>query len=267
MMAARPRTLTAPPPVVVQPVSVGGRTVFVARDDLLVGGTKERGLAPVLHALVERGVRTVVYASPFCGFAQIALAAGARAAGCEAVVFCEVAPGTTELHGYSRQAMQLGAHVVPCTSLDDADDQARGYCATTPHSHQLPLGFACPEFMAAYVAALRVAWADACARIGEVPDRVFLPVGSGTLARAFLAVVPAGVELHAIDVNVLDPRDERIEGLARDPRVRLHRAPVPFATPSSEAPAFPSNPFYDAKLLAFVARLAGRASLWWNVAA
>lgn len=109
-------------------------------------------------------------------------------------------------------------------------------------------------------------WARVIELIGEVPERVFLPVGSGTLLRAFLRVLPTSVQVHAVDVNVLPPEDPRIASVMALPRVVYCRSELPFSTPSTGAPPFPSNPFYDAKLLPYVTAGSGGSTLWWNVA-
>ena len=272
-----PRTrlvaVTAPPPVVVEPLRLrDGRIVHVVRDDLLDGGTKERGLAPLVQDLAASGVRRFVYASPFCGFAQIALASAARRVGRDAVVFAGAAPGGSgdlrgaRLHGYSREAGLRGAHVVRCASLDDAEARARAFTDDNVDAHKLPLGFACDAFFSAYERALRVEWRRIETMLGRAPEQLFVPVGSGTLLRAFARVIPASVTIEAIDVNVLASDDPRIASIAGLPRVRLHRSELPFASPSRAWPPFPSNRYYDAKLLPFVERLAGASSVWWNVA-
>jgi hypothetical protein len=244
----------------------GDRTVHVVRDDLLDGGTKERGLAPLVQDLAASGIRRFVYASPFCGYAQIALASATARIGRDAVVFAGAAPGEDALHGYSREAAQRGAHVVRCASLDDAERRAAAFTEDNSDAHKLPLGFACDAFYAAYERSLRAEWRRIEGRLGGAPEQLFVPVGSGTLLRAFTRVVPESVTIEAVDVNVLPPDDPRIAAIAEMPRVRLHRSELPFASPSRAWPRFPSNRYYDAKLLPFVERLAGRSSVWWNVA-
>ena len=59
------------PPVVVKSASASdGRNFKVFRDDVLVGGTKQRGL---IHMILSRDSDEFVYAGPVFGFAQIAL--------------------------------------------------------------------------------------------------------------------------------------------------------------------------------------------------
>lgn len=48
--------------------------IRVVRDDLLPGGTKQRASAPFIQDMVNIGYSHFVYASPFAGFAQVALA-------------------------------------------------------------------------------------------------------------------------------------------------------------------------------------------------
>lgn len=270
MFSAQPLRSLAPvsaPPVVLDRLALSGaRVVHVVRDDLLAGGTKERGLTPFLDDLAARGVRRFVYASPFCGYAQIALANAARAIGGEAIVFASVDPRDGALHAYSRAAAEQGARVVPCASLDAAEAEATALASRDRRVQKLPLGFACEPFFEAYESALRIECSRIARLLGKLPDQVFLPVGSGTLLRAFARVLPDTVRIEAVDVNVLSRSDPRIASIADMRRVRLHRSVLSFATESAVRPRFPSNPFYDAKLLPFVHALAGASSLWWNVA-
>ncbi|MBC7370827.1 MAG: hypothetical protein H7326_04635 [Bdellovibrionaceae bacterium] len=66
------------PPVVLQKMKIANATSYIAREDLLEGGSKQRAIAPYLEDLVRAGYTHFIYASPFCGFAQVALAASAR---------------------------------------------------------------------------------------------------------------------------------------------------------------------------------------------
>ena len=240
--------------------------MHVVRDDLLRGGTKERGLRPVVEDLVRGGATRFVYASPFCGYAQIALATTVVPLGAAAIVFSDVAPGGATLHPYSLEARAHGAEVHPCATLADAEARADAYTRAHPGAVKLPLGFACSAFHAAYVAAIRVEWQRLLATVGRRPRHVFVPVGSGTLLRAFAEALDGSVDIHAIDVRVLALEDPRLAVLDTLPRVTVHRAVQPFAQPSDQPPPFPSNPYYDAKLLPFVDALAEDGSVWWNVA-
>src|SRR5687768_9894600 len=86
------------PPIELEALPVARGRLHVVRDDRLEGGTKQRAAEPFLAELVVDGVREVVYASPFAGFAQVALAASCRRVGLRCTVFASrdpAAPGAT----------------------------------------------------------------------------------------------------------------------------------------------------------------------------
>ncbi len=62
------------PDVILETRSIGNCDIWIAREDLLPGGTKQRAVIPYLRELSALGYRQLAYASPFCGYAQVALA-------------------------------------------------------------------------------------------------------------------------------------------------------------------------------------------------
>src|SRR5688500_15882484 len=98
--------------------------VVVVRDDLLAGGTKQRACVPFLHDLKARGHRRFVYASPFAGFAQVALSLSCREIGLECRIYAE--DDKTALlpqcpHPFTSLAAKAGAEIVLTKSLDQAE--------------------------------------------------------------------------------------------------------------------------------------------------
>ena len=74
---------------VVDPLKFLEKTVNVVRDDRLPGGTKQRGLYGLLVEHRAAGVHRFVYASPFCGYVQVALSYLCAEIGLSCVLFCE----------------------------------------------------------------------------------------------------------------------------------------------------------------------------------
>ena len=60
------RRFVASPPLVVQEVNIGENRIRVVRDDLLPGGTKQRGLFGLLKDYERKGYTRFSYVSPFC---------------------------------------------------------------------------------------------------------------------------------------------------------------------------------------------------------
>lgn len=265
-----PAPATFSPDVELTALEVPAGRVHVVRDDLLLGGTKQRAAVPYLAELVAAGHREVVYASPFAGFAQVALASSARHLGLACTLFCEQdqarpeAPG--QPHAFSRLAESLGARLVLLPTLDEAERAAAIHAAAGPGAFKIPLGFNAPSFLAHLERELRRQWPLVVAWLGAAPRTLWLPVGSGTLASAFRGVVPEETALRCVDVRVLDPQDPRLQRLVRRPGIRLAAAAEPFSRVAVTPPPVPSNAHYDAKLWAFLLAEGQDGDVWWNVA-
>ncbi|HEY1068445.1 MAG TPA: hypothetical protein VGE52_20140, partial [Pirellulales bacterium] len=133
----------------IEKIRCGDRSILVVREDLLAGGTKQRACVPYLEELVAEGVEEFVYASPFAGFAQVALAISARALGKKSTIFCErdaTSPDQARFHEFSELARNHGARTVLVESLDHAIRDATCYAGERIGRAQLPLGFDCESF-------------------------------------------------------------------------------------------------------------------------
>ncbi|MFD1150562.1 hypothetical protein [Saccharothrix hoggarensis] len=238
--------------------------VAVAREDLLPGGTKQRAVGPYLRDAMDKGVTAFVYASPAPGFAQVALAHTSRLLGAECVLFCEVLDG--DFHEFSLLARSYGATIHACDSLDRAEEEASAFSRRDDRTVKLPLGFGSEAYTAHLRRALAREWADVVRHLGAAPRRLWLPVGSATLATAFRRVLPDSVELHCVDVRVLEQDDERIKLLADTARVVMYRSEHRFLHAAPVPPPIPSNAYYDAKLWPLIEEHAVDGDLWWNVA-
>lgn len=257
------------PPVHISQLTLPHGTVHVVREDLLPGGTKQRAVAPYVQALMARGYNHFVYASPFCGFAQVALAYVCRQLGVSCTVVASRDPDLTNVsakHEFTCLAEDYGADVLLAETLSEAEAFADGLSQNDPRTFKPPLGFDCPLYREHLVQALKREWARVLARLERRPRALWLPVGSGTLVKTFSAFVEPEIELHALNVHVLAHEDRRIQAVRENPRVTLFSAPQPFAAPASLLPAVPSNRFYDAKLWDLIARYGVDGDVWWNVA-
>lgn len=252
------------PPVVLDRLTVDSGSVVVAREDVLPGGTKQRAIGPYLVDAMDRGVSSFVYASPAPGFAQVALAYTSRLLGAECVLFCELLDG--DFHEFSLLAQSYGARIHASASLYDAEEEAEAFCGDDERMLKLPLGFGCTEYTSHLRQALTREWANVVAELGTTPRRLWLPVGSATLATAFRQVLPKTVELHCVDVRILEESDERIKQLGELPGVVLYRSDQEFLEAATTPPPFPSNAFYDAKLWPLIREHAADGDVWWNVA-
>ena len=257
------------PPVEITSLEYGSRTLHVAREDVLPGGTKQRAIVPFLVETSAWGPREFIYAGPFCGFAQIALAYSCHALGLKARLFCVRDPKTGGDHEYTRVAEQWGATISLHDSRNAADRASREYSARQGEkSFLVPLGFAHPLYLRHLSQELTKHMEQLTAVLGPQPRRLWLPVGSGTLARAFKASLnPAYWSIVCVDVQVLPKEDWRIGQLEQTPGLEFMRVPEKFHEPAMLPPSdFPSNLHYDAKLWRFFSGQAHSGDVWWNVA-
>jgi len=243
------------------------RSIHVVRDDLLPAGTKQRAILPLLRDFQRQGARHMIYASPFAGFAQVALAYGCQSVGLQCTLFCERdphQPGAAP-HAFTKLAQRWGAKIALTGNLAEAEDLAEEL-AQSSGGMKIPLGFHCREFQQHFQESVAHALGEIRRKIGVLPKRTWLPVGSGTLANAFHKVAPETMELCCVDVHVLNPKDLRLQALRLLPRVTYFSAEEDFQEMAAHRPPLPSNIHYDAKLWSFVKNHARDGDLWWNVA-
>lgn len=215
--------------------------ILVVRDDAFPGGTKARVL-PVLFG----PAREYVYASPVQGYAQVALAYAAAAAGKRATVFCA---RRTVRHARTREAEAAGARIieVPVGYLNVVRAHARAYAAVSG-AILLPFGLDDPKVLEALAVLAR--------RLEAHPREVWTVAGSGVLTRALQQAWPRAV-FHAV----------RIGSVPNAGRAILHEAPERFEQEARIRPPFPSCGNYDAKAWRFIKAQARPGALFWNVAA
>ena len=113
---------------------------------------------------------------------------------------------------------------------------------------------------------IRIQWKIICLNYGRLPGTVWLPLGSGTLTKVFLKVLPISVSIKCVDVGVLTPTDSRISDLKNHPRIQYFTTREAYHERSKRLPPIPSNLHYDAKLWDIIFLHGKDGDLWWNVA-
>ena len=253
------------PDAVIQLVMIGSREVFIVRDDLLPGGTKQRGLVGALEDFTARGKTHFVYVSPFCGYAQLALSYLCREMNLTCELFCERDPRLKgqQAHEYTLQAELWGAKVHLVESLAEGARKAAQCVEKDKESFEIPLGFDCEEFFHHYCQALTVQWERILMQLPQRPATLWVSVGSGTLLRCFQKVLKSSAtQICGVNVHVLRDEDPRISQLSG---AQLYSAPHKFAEPTGASLGFPSNCFYDAKVIPFLQENAKAGDVFWNV--
>jgi len=245
--------------------------IYAVRDDHLLGGTKQRAIGPMVEKVgASTQYSEFIYASPFAGYAQIALAKACQQLGYQCTLFCEQdrneGVDSNSLHELSLKAKKAGAVIHIRPTLEEAETAAQQYSKQKSSRFLLPLGFQCDEFMQHFRSALTEQWHHLIRIIGETPKTLWLPVGSGTFARVFREILPLSTHIQCVSVNELSKTDARIQWLHHAPAVTLHYSTYPFIAPTNDATPIPSSRFYDAKLWPFIDQQAERGDIWWNVA-
>lgn len=252
------------PTIQLSTYQIDTNTISVIRDDLLPGGTKQRGLMPILSALVRQGIDKFVYAGPAQGYAQIALSYCAKALGKKAVIFvARQIPGKKMY--LLEKARDYGAeihYVSPLhASLIQVQYEAKVYVNTNQEKghkvEYLPFGFDCPAFELSLKEQILKAWP-----ISLIPRRLWVVIGSGLLLKVLGQVFPS---THFMVVKVGKDITNQIWDLFED-RATFFEAPEKFVQDTTILPPYPSISNYDAKLWQFIQQLSQDGDFVWNVA-
>ena len=227
------------------------RSVHVIRDDLVVGGTKVRGLLPYIRASTQS---EFIYAGPAYGYAQVAVARVCKDIGRRATLFVAK---RNALHPNTALAESLGAKIiqVPYGYLVVVKKRASDYCAECSNERcLLPWGLKCDAYTNHLIELLRAFEHDAAV--------CWVCVGSGTLFECLAAAQPTWrfklVRIGA-EYAVPDVLKARV--------VAYYTAPEAYADRATVKPPYPSNLWYDAKTWRFVLQHACDGELVWNVGA
>ncbi len=259
---------TFSPPAILEKFELGERNFFVVRDDLLPGGSKQRACGEMLQEFSKGGFESFVYASPFAGFAQVALAFVGSVLGFKIHIICErdrgPKPELDGKHRFTRLAEKYGAQITLVDTLAQAETKA--FQEASMKIAKIPLGFSCKEFSQAFERELALQWAEISKQIGEAPRTIWLPVGSGTLLGVFKRILKPAMQIKAVNVGVLSDFDQRISQISRDLGSSFFKAPESFFEVAERPPKIPSNIHYDAKLWRFICAHGQCNDLWWNVA-
>lgn len=230
------------PAIRIEPYEITrGRTIYVVRDDLIPGGTKQR----VVRKLVKAGQEYVFPATAY-GYAQVALAYACEEKGARCTLF--IAERKRALHPLTQQAVDHGAelHMVKGGVTNIVIAAAKRYGAETGAT-VFPLGFGTPEFIRGF--------ADLARSLNLAPEQVWCAAGSGSLCRALQIAWPSA-DFRAVQY-----------GMHTDAyRAKVYIAPEKYDMDAEAPPPFPSCTYSDAKVWRFVLKYARDGALMWNVA-
>lgn len=207
--------------------------VTVLRDDLIKGGTKSRFLPFLLGDAQE-----VVYASPFCGGAQLALAYIGWQMNKKITIF-SAARRVENRHPRQTKAQQLGAVFkwVENGYMNVVNKRASDYAAINGALY-LALGFDMPTAEDPFLEFFRT---KVRKQVGD-PSQVWCATSSGMLARCLGKAFPNS-RIKAVTVG-LHSRHSKQEFTSN---VQLIEAPYRFEQPCRIKTPFPCCPNYERK--------------------
>ena len=247
-------------------------SVNVIRDDLLIGGTKQRAMIKFIEHY--NNYNEFVYVGPASGFAQVALAVACLKLNKQATLFIVNSPNYDPQ--LSNLSEKFGANVtIFYEKMSDIEEKANQYVndinkLNTQSSDRkvmlLPFGLNSQL----YIDLLYDQLLEAIPGNIE-PERLWITVGSGTLLRVLARIWPitnfmpvkVGKNLwedqYTADVWQRIGGKERIDKLA---------APQKFFEPVPKIllPPYPSTDTYDAKVWQQILKYAEDDDYIWNVA-
>jgi len=243
-------------------------TVNVVREDLLVGGSKQRAIIKFIEFYSEYD--EFVYAGPSSGFAQVALTISCLKLTKRVHLFIQtptIDPKLTLL------CEKMGAKVELFLDgkLSIIEELAKEYVDKSSNEKNkimlIPFGLDCEVFNNFFSEQLKLAIPS------EIqPQRVWLTVGSGTLLRVLLKLWP-NTKFMPVRVGKNLWQDQYTENewirIGGQERIEKLAAPQKFFESLDDylMPPYPSVRTYDAKLWQQVIKYAEEGDFIWNVAA
>lgn len=245
----------------VQTIEHTKRKFTVVRDDLLLGGTKSRGLVCYLRKLFDTKTYTeVVYAGPSNGAAQVALGVAAGQLHVKATVFSDA-----QITPLYEKALSIGVEFHKFAEpLSALQTRATKYCQNNTSALLLPFGLDDEVFktcMAATLLAVNIIDLKTQQPFLQRPARMWLVAGSATLLNCLYHVFPATF-FCVVQVGKKIWWDQ-IDAT----RTRIFISPHTFNTRATILPPYPSVATYDAKVWEFVVKYGESGDWIWNVAA
>lgn len=231
-----------------------GKSIFIIRDDYVPGGTKSRGINPLvkLHSTIEK----FIYAGPSNGFAQLALALACKKYERKAVLFTSGSP--SRITEYLKLLPNVKI-IMTKANLWRTQSMAKKY-----HQNQkkktmlLPFGFSSVEFKIFLKNDIVVNLPDILRDLH--PRRIWLAAGSGTLLQCLSEIFP-NTKFMVVRVGKYIP-DECVDSS----RMRIFTSNEYFSHPAKYLPPYPSVATYDAKVWQYVLKYGKSGDFIWNVA-
>lgn len=222
----------------------------VVRDDLLPGGTKQRGLYHFIGEAMKKGYKSFVYGGPAQGVAQAGLGIAAKILGVEAHMFYS---GRRSI--LSKFAEDVGVNMHPVEgTLVMCKKEAENFVAKDPKRLLLPFGLDEDEFKKSLIRALKQSMPPIKIK------HMWVVGGTGVLLNCLYHILPE-TYFHVIQVG-----RPLVSGMFEPSRTQLFVHPKKFNEVTDYMPPYKSIDNYDAKVWYFVKKYGRPDDFIWNVA-
>jgi hypothetical protein len=236
----------------IRPVKQNNKTYHIIREDLLIGGSKQRMLFNVIKELPQKNI---FYRGPVNGYSQLALS-----------YICYLLEKTAniilnkqwndQLYIVSKLTKLFRGNIILIDQLPETvtEDQAvNNIVSRYNDSLLLSQGFHTEEYMNENKKAL----VTLKNQIGD-PARFWIVTSSGTILQTLLDIF---LQTQFLVVFVGHIRDE----LKQHSRITWYQAPEKFRSPAKVIPPYPSEITYDAKVWQFVEKYGEDGDYVYNV--
>lgn len=237
--------------------------VNVVRDDLLVGGTKQRALADYVK---KESINEFIYAGPVCGMAQLALAVACEKENKKCTLFLSKNPDGL-LHRISSEAKEHGANLIVSDrmkKLSEIMEDAKIYESNTNGAFLVPFGINNNEYSSMLKSAIVIAIKDTILE-NSPPKRLWIAAGSCTLLNVLASIWPS---CHFLVVQVGKKVWPDLRGIKNGQilfKSTLYIAKENFYEKAKNPPPYHSNENYDAKIWGLVIEYGQKDDWIWNV--
>lgn len=246
-------------PLTLDKIKVKHGEITVIRDDLLLGGTKSRAVLPFIDYFKKQGFNHFVYASPFCGYAQIAIANACKELDVRCSIYAECDPITQEVSDYSLKIKDI-CDIYLYSSLNAAQNAIP---KNNKYSFNIPLGL--DHYSYAYF--MHIELMKISNELGKIRN-IWTSVGTGSFMRSLRNAFSRETKICGLDIHVLPIDDHRLKILQLLFNIEYISANENFSEKrqlGSSLPA-PSNDYYDAKVWNWVNQFGKNGDIWWNIA-
>jgi hypothetical protein len=240
------------PSTIVTTTKYDNKSFNIIRDDHLIGGTKQRGLVPLLEKIKKD---VFIYAGPVYGYAQVALAYSAFLTHKRAVVIVEKRKQLYPLTKYAKsfnayihevpQPAYLQKLILYSKNFYEQDIDKRFLIKFGGDNH---------IFINFLTENIKIAWGDK-----KHPDVIWTVAGSSVLLNVLYNIFPDTY------FNVVQVGKTIWEDQLDLKRTKLYISKERFQNIAKEQPPYPTVSTYDAKLWIFVRKYGNDGDYIWNV--